>query len=123
MASKGAPVPRRNPPVEDGETIPRETVQKEPRAVKLFWVKKENGQRLEAPNLPNAKVMKWRTEGHALSRIQAMLTLTLTKLRNLLGLESPQGNAGSQRMCPFCGLITLRRRSHCLECGRRFKLA
>jgi len=25
---------------------------------------------------------------------------------------------GSQRMCPFCGLITSRSKAHCLECGR-----
>ena len=24
---------------------------------------------------------------------------------------------GSQRMCPFCGLITSRLKAHCLECG------
>ena len=25
---------------------------------------------------------------------------------------------GSQRMCPFCGLITSRLKADCLECGR-----
>jgi hypothetical protein len=25
---------------------------------------------------------------------------------------------GSQRMCPFCGLITSRSKSSCLECGK-----
>jgi hypothetical protein len=25
---------------------------------------------------------------------------------------------GSQRMCPYCGLITSRSKEHCLECGR-----
>ena len=25
---------------------------------------------------------------------------------------------GSQRMCPFCGLITSRLKTHCLECGK-----
>lgn len=26
--------------------------------------------------------------------------------------------AGSQRMCPFCGLITSRLKARCLECGK-----
>jgi hypothetical protein len=29
----------------------------------------------------------------------------------------------SQRMCPFCGLITSRRKSCCLECGKSLKPA
>ena len=29
----------------------------------------------------------------------------------------------SQRMCPFCGLITPRRKACCLECGKSFKPA
>ena len=29
----------------------------------------------------------------------------------------------SQRMCPFCGLITPRRKSCCLECGKVLKAA
>jgi hypothetical protein len=28
---------------------------------------------------------------------------------------------GSQRMCPFCGLITSRSKPYCLECGRSLK--
>jgi hypothetical protein len=27
----------------------------------------------------------------------------------------------SQRMCPFCGLITSRRKTCCLECGKLLK--
>jgi hypothetical protein len=30
---------------------------------------------------------------------------------------------GSQRMCPFCGLITARRKTCCLECGKSLKPA
>jgi hypothetical protein len=30
---------------------------------------------------------------------------------------------GSQRMCPFCGLITSRRKTCCLECGKSLKPA
>ena len=29
----------------------------------------------------------------------------------------------SQRMCPFCGLITSRRKACCLECGKWLKPA
>jgi ribosomal protein S27AE len=29
----------------------------------------------------------------------------------------------SQRMCPFCGLITPRHKAICLECGKSFKPA
>jgi hypothetical protein len=28
--------------------------------------------------------------------------------------------SGSQRMCPFCGLITSRLKASCLECGKPF---
>jgi hypothetical protein len=30
---------------------------------------------------------------------------------------------GSQRMCPFCGLITSRRKACCLECDKSLKPA
>jgi|SRR5450755_3453149 hypothetical protein len=33
------------------------------------------------------------------------------------------GDFGSQRMCPFCGLITSSRKAHCLECGKVLKPA
>ena len=32
--------------------------------------------------------------------------------------EPKTGKFGSQRMCPFCGLITARSQRCCLECGR-----
>ncbi len=33
--------------------------------------------------------------------------------------QAPQAQqVGSQRMCPFCGLITPRAKRLCLECGR-----
>ena len=41
--------------------------------------------------------------------------LLLYKIRKL----KPQVTGyGSQRMCPFCGLITSRLKADCLECGR-----
>lgn len=45
----------------------------------------------------------------------------LAKVRAILlppGQEVP-----SQRMCPFCGLITSRHRTFCLECGKSLKTA
>lgn len=45
----------------------------------------------------------------------------LAKVRAILltqGQEVP-----SQRMCPFCGLITPRNRASCLECGKSLKTA
>jgi len=46
----------------------------------------------------------------------ALLTILLAyRMRKL----KPQiVGLGSQRMCPFCGLITSRSKAHCLECGK-----
>jgi hypothetical protein len=33
-------------------------------------------------------------------------------------LKPEIAGSGSQRMCPFCGLITSRFKSSCLECGK-----
>jgi hypothetical protein len=43
--------------------------------------------------------------------------LLVYKMRKL----KPQlAGVGSQRMCPACGLITPRRKTSCLECGKPF---
>ncbi len=40
-------------------------------------------------------------------------------LENLLKMIRPQvQEIRSQRMCPFCGLITARAKRFCLECGK-----
>ncbi len=42
----------------------------------------------------------------------------------LLTILIPQIREGrSQRMCPFCGLITPRHKTSCLECGKSLKPA
>jgi hypothetical protein len=41
--------------------------------------------------------------------------LLLYKIR---GLNPQVAGYGLQRMCPFCGLITSRLKTHCLECGK-----
>lgn len=38
-------------------------------------------------------------------------------------ITSQAQHLGSQRMCPFCGLITSRYKTWCLECGRSLKTA
>jgi hypothetical protein len=38
-------------------------------------------------------------------------------------LGPPTAEVRLQRMCPFCGLITLRHKTSCLECGRSLKPA
>ena len=38
-------------------------------------------------------------------------------------LQPKDRTSESQRMCPFCGLITPRRKACCLECGKSFKVA
>jgi len=50
-------------------------------------------------------------------------TFITRSLRNLttsvrVRLKEPIAGFRSQRMCPFCGLITSRLKAFCLECGR-----
>jgi hypothetical protein len=54
-------------------------------------------------------------------RIQSALALITGRLRKILGIAG--GDFASQRMCPFCGLITPRSNTCCLECGKSFKPA
>ena len=39
----------------------------------------------------------------------------------IAGLSPPSKDYGSQRMCPFCGLITPRSKRLCMECGKPLK--
>lgn len=57
-------------------------------------------------------------------RLRARLRFAADRFSELLGTIKP-GNrdSGSQRMCPFCGLITPRRQACCVECGKSFKIA
>jgi len=47
--------------------------------------------------------------------IAMFVILLLYKIRKL---RPEVSGYGSQRMCPFCGLITSRLKADCLECGR-----
>ena len=56
-----------------------------------------------------------RFRGRLLRRLASVSDL----LRKLLAILAPQaGRVQSQRMCPFCGLITPRHKIFCLECGK-----
>ena len=50
-----------------------------------------------------------------------VLAFIIDSLRKIFGMDS--GDFASQRMCPFCGLITSRRKTCCLECGKSLKPA
>jgi hypothetical protein len=50
-----------------------------------------------------------------------VLALITGTLRKIFGMNS--ADFASQRMCPFCGLITSRRKTCCLECGKTLKPA
>jgi hypothetical protein len=56
-----------------------------------------------------------------LRRRFAFITDSLPKLHTTF--KSQGQPFGSQRMCPFCGLITSRYKTCCLECGRSLKAA
>jgi hypothetical protein len=53
-----------------------------------------------------------------LVRFRGLRASIAALLRKRLGMEPRAGDFASQRMCPFCGLITPRYETCCLECGR-----
>jgi hypothetical protein len=53
------------------------------------------------------------------SRLRRRLAFIADLLRKLLVILTPEAlEVPSQRMCPFCGLITSRHKTSCLECGK-----
>jgi len=56
---------------------------------------------------------------HRLRRRLASIADSLRKLGSTLAPQAQQ--VGSQRMCPFCGLITPRAKRLCLECGKSLR--
>jgi len=56
-----------------------------------------------------------------LRRKLAFITDSFTKVHATLKPED--ADFRPQRMCPFCGLITSRQKTCCLECGRSLKPA
>ena len=52
-------------------------------------------------------------------RVRRELTAVKRSFAALMATLKPRNEfVGSQRMCPFCGLITPRSRRLCLECGK-----
>jgi hypothetical protein len=58
-----------------------------------------------------------------LARIRSLPAWLAATLRKFLKMDPRDGDFASQRMCPFCGLITPRYESCCLECGKAFRPA
>ena len=58
------------------------------------------------------------------NRIRRRLASVIALFGKLPAILRPQTpEVRLQRMCPFCGLITLRHKTSCLECGRALKPA
>jgi hypothetical protein len=58
-----------------------------------------------------------------LIRVRSVRAFLAALVRQLLGMKRHDGDFASQRVCPFCGLITPRYETCCLECGERLKPA
>ena len=56
-------------------------------------------------------------------RVRRLRAFLAASLRKRFGMEPRDGDFTSQRMCPFCGLITPRHETCCLECGASLKPA
>jgi hypothetical protein len=57
------------------------------------------------------------------TRLRRRLALITDRIMKFLAILTPPAKeVRSQRMCPFCGLITSRHRT-CLECGKSLKAA
>ena len=57
------------------------------------------------------------------SRVRSFLGFTPALVKKLLGMKPRGDEFAPQRMCPFCGLITPRRKRYCLECGESLRPA
>jgi hypothetical protein len=68
-------------------------------------------------------VNDWNTSGVPFRKgLRRRFALIADSLKKLLGtMNPPAQDRGSQRMCPFCGLITPRSKGSCLECGKSFR--
>jgi len=56
-------------------------------------------------------------------RVRSFLEFMPALVKKLLGMDLRDDEFAPQRMCPFCGLITARRKRYCLECGKSLKPA
>lgn len=56
------------------------------------------------------------------NRVRKLLASVADKLSERVAAGKPRSqDFGSQRMCPFCGLITPRAKRLCLECGKSLR--
>jgi hypothetical protein len=53
--------------------------------------------------------------------VRSLRAFIAASLRKMLGMQAHDGDFASQRVCPFCGLITSRYNTCCLECGKALK--
>ena len=58
-----------------------------------------------------------------LVRVRSLSAFLAASLRKYLGMEAHDRDFATQRVCPFCGLITPRHETCCLECGKALKPA
>src|SRR5579862_1817935 len=56
-------------------------------------------------------------------RARSLRAYIAASLRKMLRMEPHDGDFASQRVCPFCGRITPRYETCCLECGKVLKAA
>jgi predicted amidophosphoribosyltransferase len=56
-------------------------------------------------------------------RARSLRAFIAATLRKMLRMERHDGDFASQRVCPFCGRITPRYETCCLECGNALKPA
>jgi hypothetical protein len=66
---------------------------------------------------------EWNTSGVPFrERLRRQFAVLVGSLKRLLATsERPSQGYASQRMCPFCGLITPRSKPSCVECGKSFR--
>jgi hypothetical protein len=55
--------------------------------------------------------------------VRGMVEAIRDSVRKRFTAETYPGKFPSQRMCPFCGLITARAKAFCLECGKSLREA
>jgi hypothetical protein len=56
-----------------------------------------------------------------LVQVRTLLAFITDQMRKLFAMKTQRAAFGSQRMCPFCGLITPRSKPFCLECGKSLR--
>jgi hypothetical protein len=79
---------------------------------------------LPAPSRQNLLVPAMMRALYSLfSRVRGFPGLISALLKKLPGMKLRDDEFAPQRMCPFCGLITPRRKRYCLECGKSLKPA